>query len=211
MEDNTEKEMEDDNIKSGDDKDIAAYRNMLIEIEQRVAEQFDKTILTIAGGALAISLAFIKDVVGEGTIQKGWLLVTSWASLTACLIFILISFYFGLLAYRKAQDQVDDNTIKNETPGGYYSKILITCNALGIVLLCVGLITLFTFAYNNLSKETENGPKTYTSTNSKTSTCPKTDAGTTTSSATGQGNTVNRRLPACAATKTSKVDNEAGP
>ena len=150
-----------------EDKDILDYRNKLMDIEQRIAEQFDKTILTIASGALAISLAFIKNVIVNGSMQKGWLLVISWACLTACLIFILISFYFGLLAYRKAQEQVDNQTIKNETPGGYYSNILKTCNMLGIILLCVGLITLLTFAYYNLSKEIINGKKTCTETCTK--------------------------------------------
>lgn len=146
------------------DQDHTSYRNMLIETEQRISEQFDKTILTIAGGALAISLAFIKDVIGNGVMQAGWLLIISWASLTICLVLILVSFYSSLLAYRKAQDQVDNKTIKNETPGGHFSKIVSISNAAGILLLCVGLVTLFIFAYENLSKENENGSKTYTST-----------------------------------------------
>lgn len=160
MNNNSENEEEVNN-----DQDHSSYRNMLIETEQRISEQFDKTILTIAGGALAISLAFIKNVIGNGNMQAGWLLGISWASLTACLVLILVSFYFSLLAYRKAQDQVDNETIRNETPGGYFSKIVSTSNAAGILLLCIGLVTLFIFAYENLSKENENGSKTYTSTN----------------------------------------------
>ena len=186
------------------DQDHSSYRNMLIETEQRISEQFDKTILTIAGGALAISLAFIKDVIGNGNMQAGWLLIVSWASLTACLVLILVSFYSSLLAYRKAQDQVDDKTIKNETPGGYFSKIVSTSNAIGILLLCIGLITLFIFAYQNLSKGNEHGSKTYTST--KTNTTTKTNATTNTKS----GQTAHRRLTSSTA-KTSKLKNEKQP
>ncbi len=202
---------EDNKTESSISKDDAEYRNLLIDIEQRVSEQFDKTMLTITGGSLAISLAFIKDVIGDGTMQVGWLLVTSWACLTTCLILILVSFYFGLLAYRKAQDQVDDKTIKQETPGGGYSTILSMCNAFGIALLCAGLITLFTFAYFNLTKEIPNGSKTNPSTSATTNPTAKAQTNSTTKTAepAGQISTSSKttRLP-CPSTKATKVVSE---
>jgi hypothetical protein len=180
--------------------EVAAYRIMLIEIEQRVSEQFDKTMLTIAGGALAISLAFIKDVIGDGIMQQGWLLIFSWGCLTSCLILILVSFYLGLLAYRKAQDQVDEKTIEREVPGGHYSKALSICNVISIFLLCAGLIALFTFAYNNLSKEISNGGKTNTETGSETN--AQTGSGSDPKSSTTKA--VNLGF-ASSATETSKI------
>lgn len=206
MENGTNTDMEDTTNNSADDN---SYRNKLIDIEQRVSEQFDKTMLTIAGGSLAISLAFIKDVIGDGAMQSGWLLIISWACLTACLILILVSFYFGLLAYRKAQDQVDDETIKEETPGGYYSKILSTCNAIGIVLLCAGLITLFTFAYFNLTKEISNGTKTNPPASTQANPAAETNPSTKSAETTGQSTikTTDGRLP-CATTETSKIEGE---
>lgn len=147
-------------------KEHIEYKAWLRDTEQKLSEHFDKTMLAITGGALALSITFIKDIIGQGKMVCGWLLVTSWASLTLCLILILWSFHLGLKAYRKAQEQVDEEKIEKETPGGFFSTILNILNSLSICLLTIGLVCLFTFSYINLSKEKEYGTKA----NTKTST-----------------------------------------
>jgi hypothetical protein len=138
----------------------AEYKAWLRDTEQTLSEHFDKTMLTITGGALGLSITFIKDIIGEGKMLHGWLLISAWASLTICLILILWSFHMGLKAYRKAQDQVDQGVIEDETPGGFFSKVLNALNSVSIFLLSIGLVCLFTFSFINLSKETADGAKT---------------------------------------------------
>lgn len=137
-------------MESLETKDYSAYKQWLKQTEQKLSENFDKTMLTITGGALALSITFVKDIIGSDKMLSGWLLITSWASLTICLVIILVAFYMGLKAYRKAQEQVDAGNIDEETPGGFFSKILNVLNTLSICLLSVGLISLFTFSYLNL-------------------------------------------------------------
>ena len=185
-----------------DSPDIAAYRELLINTEQRVSEQLDKIIITVASGSLAISLVFMKDVVGDGPIRGNIFLIISWACLTACLILTLVSFYVGLLAYRKAQNQVDDKTINHETPGGCFSKVLSISNSAGILLLCVGLIMLFTFAYKNLPMEMQNGKKTIATTETNPN-----PAGTAPSTTAGQAG----GCPSAATASSSKVDGKVDP
>lgn len=160
------------------------YKAWLRETEQKLSENFDKTMLAIAGGALGLSITFIKDIIGKGEMLHGWLLVLSWAALTACIILMLWAFHMGLKAYRKAQDQVDSGSIENETPGGFFSAILNGLNYISISLLSVGLICLFTFSYINLAKEKTDGSATNkantktTATTSKTNSSPNSKYGT---------------------------------
>ena len=55
--------------------DHSEYKAWLRETEQKLSEQFDKTMLTITGGALALSITFVKDIIGKGVMLQGWLLV----------------------------------------------------------------------------------------------------------------------------------------
>jgi len=185
-------------MESADITDHSEYKSWLRETEQKLSEHFDKTMLMITGGALALSITFVKDIIGSGKMLSGWLLVTSWATLTICLIIILWSFHLGLKAYREAQNQVDSGTIEDETPGGLFSKILNVLNTLSICLLSLGLISLFTFSYINLSKESTNG----TATNKTTATTNKTNASPAPN--TKQGSSV-KGLPSAAA-ETIKVE-----
>ena len=80
----------------------AAYLSTLVECEHQAIDQFDKTILALAGGAFAVSFAFLKDIVRpEQVTHKGWL-ISAWASWSLALLCTLLSFYFSHLAMRYA-------------------------------------------------------------------------------------------------------------
>ncbi|WP_134984071.1 hypothetical protein [Xanthomonas axonopodis] len=54
------------------------YRQWLVVAEQKAQEDYDKTVLTLSGGALGISFAFVKDIVGQNPIQNSsWLLIST--------------------------------------------------------------------------------------------------------------------------------------
>jgi hypothetical protein len=56
------------------------------------SEKFDNAILTLSTGALAISLAFIKDIVPLEIAQNLWLLKASWWLFGFSIISTLVSF-----------------------------------------------------------------------------------------------------------------------
>lgn len=95
------------NRKAEDAAMIAQYREWLVSADQKSQESFDKTVLTLSGGALALSFAFIKDIVGDGSIISAGLLVASWCAWAASLSCVLVSFLFSQFALRKAISQVD--------------------------------------------------------------------------------------------------------
>ena len=59
------------------DESLREYRKELIQTVQKLNENYDKLIITLSGGALGLSLAFIKDIVKNEHIQNSIFLVVS--------------------------------------------------------------------------------------------------------------------------------------
>jgi len=129
---------------------MESYRQSLIEAEKKGQDSFDKTVLSLAGGALGISFLFIKDVIGENPINHPALLLFAWLSWAASTLAVLSSFFTSNLALRRAVQQCDKGTIHCEPPGGIYSKMTRVCNLSGIVLLIAGILFMAAFVYKNL-------------------------------------------------------------
>lgn len=100
------------------DKDLKEYRTNLIQTVQKLNENYDKLIITLSGGSLALSLTFLKDVIKGNEIQGPILLIVAWGFFIVSLTSILGSLLFGIAANKKAIMQVDADTIYNQAPGG---------------------------------------------------------------------------------------------
>lgn len=134
-------------------EDLSEYRQWLIAAEQKSQEAFDKTILTLSGGALGISFVFLRDVIGTAPVNCPVLLLAAWVSWAFSSIAILISFYLSHLALRYAIKQIDLGKIRTESPGGAYSKGTAILNASGAILFFVGVCLITAFAHANLLPE----------------------------------------------------------
>ena len=126
------------------------YRDLLIKAEQQAQENYDKTVLSLSGGALGISFAFIKDVVGDHPLVCPNLLLAAWASWGLSVTMALFSFYFSFHALRIALHQVNSGAIRDETPGSGFSLVTVTLNALAGALFLAGVILIVIFVANNL-------------------------------------------------------------
>jgi hypothetical protein len=69
---------------------VDQYRQTLVEAHQKSSEAYDKAVMTLAGGALAISITFVHNV-GPHPKDKGWL-AWSWGLLGLSLLLIFASF-----------------------------------------------------------------------------------------------------------------------
>jgi len=132
------------------EKDLKEYRTYLIQTVQKLNENYDKLIITLSGGALALSLVFLKDVIKENQIQEPILLIAAWGFFIASLASILGTLLFGIAANKKAIKQVDANTIYNEEPGGFFSKVTTILHYASTAFLIIGLIFIAAFAYVNM-------------------------------------------------------------
>lgn len=154
------------------------YRKWLIAAEQRSQEDFDKTVLSLSGGALGISFVFLKDVIGHQPLVLSGFLLAAWLTWAFSTFSVLTSFYLSHLALRRAITQVDDGTIHKQQPGGIFACLTAVLNATGAVLFLVGVCCITIFAGANLStkgatsdqKETAitSTPSDATTTNTKT-------------------------------------------
>jgi hypothetical protein len=68
--------------------------------ESANAEAFDKAIMTLSSGALALSFAFVKDIVSPAFSRDNWLLYTSWVLFVLALVVNVTGFMFALRGFR---------------------------------------------------------------------------------------------------------------
>jgi hypothetical protein len=59
-------------------------RSKLIDGEQDYAKSYDKYVLTLSGGALALSVTFIQNIIGSGPLQRPALIISAWVLFTLC-------------------------------------------------------------------------------------------------------------------------------
>ena len=73
------------------DADIA-YRSQLMTLWQKSQEDFDKSVLSLSGGALGVSFVFLKDIVGANPIHLRGLLLAAWTCWGVSSLATLFSF-----------------------------------------------------------------------------------------------------------------------
>ncbi len=132
------------------DPRLEEYRKHCVTAEQKAQEDFDKSVLTLSGGGLGISFAFIKDLLGPGPIVHTALLFTAWLAWGISIVSTLGSFFLSQLALRTAIRQVDDGTIVDQYPGRAYARGTVALNALGGVMFLVGVVFIVWFVAVNL-------------------------------------------------------------
>jgi hypothetical protein len=135
------------------------YRQWLVAAEQKAQEDFDKTVLTLSGGALGISFAFVKDIIGDKPIEHSSWLVIAWVAWALSTTAMLGSFFVSRLALRKAILQCDDGTIFCSPPGGFYTKLTRWLTVAGAVLFLVGVLFMAAFVKSNISNRESAGER----------------------------------------------------
>ena len=125
------------------------YREFLVRGFHANQRSYDKTILTLASGGLAISIAFYKNFIGEE--QALCLVYLSWAwnCWVLSLIALLVGYILGQLANWKAIKQYDTN-YEGEKWGGVYNQIATGLNWFAGISLITGIVLMMCFVSYNL-------------------------------------------------------------
>ena len=168
MSDNSNPKQKPDTTSSDE---LVKYRDMLVEADRKSLEDFDKTVLSLSGGALGISFVFLKDIIGPEHMLRPTFLLVAWTAWGLSTITVLTSFYLSHCALRKAISQVDKRTIRNEKPGGVCSLWTRMLTAAGAMFFFVGVISIVVFASVNLKNKGGTHDRKETAT---TSSAPKT-------------------------------------
>ena len=132
------------------DAEMQAYWKHVLEADQKSVEAFDKNILALSGGALGLSLVFLKKVVGTNDPQNTEWLLGAWICWVLAISLTLASFYFSHRGLRRTLYQIGENKLPDGAPGGWWSAATsCTTLASGITFL-IGLICIVWFVYSNL-------------------------------------------------------------
>jgi hypothetical protein len=132
---------------------LKKYRDDLLQGEQKSQEDFDKTVISLSSGALAFSMAFVKNIAGEPPYSASWSFLCAWLCWTASLIVVLVSFFLSVYAFRLTLSQIDKQTIYQEKPGKRVSTIVECLNVLGGIFFLTGIVLMALFIWRNMEFE----------------------------------------------------------
>ena len=141
-------------------KMMLEYRTTVQEMAERMQAAYDKTVVTLSGAALGISLTFYKDIVQKNPDHQDWL-IYSWICWTISIIATLASYYSSLGALHKTVDQVDKETIDKETPGGWLNRITIILGVIAGAAFVIGIICFACFVRTNFNNPHEQREKAH--------------------------------------------------
>jgi len=129
-------------------------RKAYFDAKNEQSQFYDKAITTLAGGALALSLVFIRDCVPEHHQVKHWLVLTAWLSFCTSLILTLASFLTSQQACQTEIDNIDEKIRarhrKEDSGANHWLAATVCLNWLSIFAFVGGAVFLALFAYYNL-------------------------------------------------------------
>ena len=135
------------------------YRNTLVTAAQKSQDDYDKTIITLSGGALAISVVFIKDIIGNADAVCVWAVVAAWIFWGISIASVVSSYFSSRYALGIAIDQTDKGNYSGGV-GGCAAKFTKLANAVSGIFFVLGIAFLIIFTANNLgAKDMSNDRK----------------------------------------------------
>ncbi len=142
------------------------YRNLLIKYQQEMIDEFGKAMLALAGGALGVSFAFIKDIVKLDETTGRSLLLLAWVSWGFSIVSILVSYYLSHLAMGRAIADVDARRTIHRS---WASRLTSFLTASSIVTFLLGVLLLAAFVRLNFGDAASSGKKGVALTNQSVS------------------------------------------
>lgn len=127
------------------------HRKELFRLAIDNGRSLDKIVIFLSSGAIALSIAFLKDIVGEEPVKYSAALVTSWVFFVLALGCTLASIYLSMEAAYEEIDSLDiafereENCRPNRK--AFLSKKLDLASIISVLL---GLLSLFLFVFENV-------------------------------------------------------------
>lgn len=134
---------------SSGSEELAAYRDWLVKVEHEASKDFDKAVMTLAAGALGISIAFVRYVAPTPVSGSTVWLGLSWTLFALSLVAILVSFLTSQFDLRRAVKEIDDGTIDADRPGEFY-YFTFAMNITAAASFVLGVAFLVVFALLNV-------------------------------------------------------------
>ncbi len=123
-----------------------AYRQWLVQAHHTASRDYDKALMTLAGGGLGVSIVFIRDVVPHP--HTKWLLGTGWILLALSLLVILIGFLTSQKHLVREIGDLDNPPAKQRPD--HYGRLTTILNWAACVCFVLGVVCVVIFAVYNL-------------------------------------------------------------
>ena len=131
-------------------QELLDYRLHLKELVTKSQESFEKQLSYISAGALSVSMAFIKNVVGELNKTKSEeLLILGWALMGVTLLINLLSHIFTSNCHNKTIAEIGDGKYNYENALCRHNNIK-NLNYVSIATLVLGITLLLIFITLNI-------------------------------------------------------------
>jgi hypothetical protein len=122
-------------------------RHHLLVARLQAQASWDKTVLWLSAGTVALSITFVNSCT-SAQLRLKFLLGCAWFLLAVSLILILFSFASARKAYDRAIRQHD--ALEVGTPGGIWSYGTDALNVLGTLACVIGISLVLLFSFLNL-------------------------------------------------------------
>jgi hypothetical protein len=126
------------------------YMRQLVEGEHVVGAGYDKAVITLSGGALGLSLAFVKDIVPPAEAVARNYLLASWLSWTASLSFLLVAYYVGQMTYRFRINRLAKRQEPESDTIAIFTRSTYWLSAFAGLSFLAGVLFIVSFVYKNL-------------------------------------------------------------
>jgi len=129
-------------------------------------EQFDKLIVYLSGGAIALSVGFVKDLVGEASPSETYFLKLAWGAFASALC-------LNLLSHKTSVIDVDSELKGKNALSSFWGMTTEIFNWLSFIAFIGGVVCFVAFAYPKLELDgkdpaSKSGASTAISTDTET-------------------------------------------
>ncbi len=149
--------MSEDQLKEEKKRVYASTRQDLLTRDLSNSEKYDNAILTLSTGVLAISLAFIKDIIPLEKTRCLILLILSWCAFGAAIISTLISFLSSQMAIKRQLEYAEKYYLNEEEEylkrKNSPKQLTDVMNYTSGILFIIGIIVTIIFVSINIAGE----------------------------------------------------------
>jgi hypothetical protein len=130
-----------------DESEDQWFRRHLVEATQKSTEAFDRSVLTLSGGALSVSLLLLERI-SRDKAQMGWCLSLAWSLWAISLGSTLFSHWCSIQALHAATHEFDHEPHKTNL-GGRMALITAFLTLLSGCAFVFGVIAFLWFVQAN--------------------------------------------------------------
>jgi len=126
---------------------LTSERERLVEAHHVATRDFDRAVITLSGGALALSVTFIHDVVPHA--HETWRLVGAWSLLGASLLLMVASFVTSQAGLLRSIQAIDNREVDSHEQG--YFRATRALNLTSAIAMVAGFGFLAWFSFANIN------------------------------------------------------------